>query len=221
MPPLYLSFDCATKTFAFSLSHVSLDTSRVRMRIDIIAELLRREEIDISTLSSMVDAAAEDADQLIQLLDGETTDLFPGVPDDSIDSVDRIKAVARYVNSRIIPALPSKPIVIIEYQMGPNSRSREVASALIALFADYEVVVVGPSLKNRVAFSAEGRYSNFTSRYKTTYAANKAHAKFNFALVEAVFGSKIKNVSPALKGHIADSFMQVIGYLVLSKKVPE
>ena len=45
--------------------------------------------------------------------------------------------------------------------------------------------------------------------------SNKAHAKYNFALVEELFGTKIPLTTPAsLRGHIADSFMQVLGYLI-------
>ena len=41
--------------------------------------------------------------------------------------------------------------------MGPNARARAIAAALVAFFAAERVVIVGPSLKNRVSVSAEGQ----------------------------------------------------------------
>jgi len=99
--------------------------------------------------------------------------------------------------------------------MGPNAKARAVAAALIALFAEEDVIIVGPTLKNKIATCEEGRYCYFAERYKTSYSANKAHAIYNFAKLEETFGTSISPTAPAsLRGHIADSFMQVIGYLV-------
>ena len=76
------------------------------------------------------------------------------------------------------------------------------------------VVIVGPSLKNRVSVSAEGQYGHFLQRYSNSYGANKAHALFNFAALERVFGSGIPPTPPTRRGHIADSCMQVLGFVL-------
>lgn len=104
--------------------------------------------------------------------------------------------------------------VIIEFQMGPNAPARVVATALMTLFASEDVCLVGPSLKNQVAIGPEGHYSRFAEKYAAAYGANKAHAIWNFGVIEAAFGSGIPATHPAsLRGHIADSFMQVLGHL--------
>jgi hypothetical protein len=236
-PRWHLGFDCATKTFAFSLSRIDLDAhvagrDRVRARTFAILEVARRAaEIaprDPDAAARLVREVAPAAAELdaetrgyVRIVDGETVDLFPGRADDDISTVERLRAVARYVAGRIRPAVaaavpPGERLrIVVEFQMGPNARARAVSAALVALFAEEDVIIVGPTLKNKVAVCEEGRYCYFAERYGTSYAANKAHAKYNFARFEEVFGTGIPATRPAsLRGHIADSFMQVIGYLV-------
>ena len=239
----YLGFDCATKTFAFSLSRVDLAAYReagagagLRRRAAAAAELVRRAEQAAAgapararELAAAAGAALAALDRetkaVIQIADGETQDLFPGRLDKDISTVERVRAVVRYVAARIRPAVEArlprgeKPHVVVEFQMGPNAPARVVAAALITLFAEDDVFIVGPTLKNKVATREEGRYCYFAEKYRTTYTANKAHAKYNFAVIEEVFGTGISGtISPALRGHIADSFMQVLGHLVHGDK---
>lgn len=218
----FLGFDCATKTFAFSLSYVDL-TPKIN-KWATLNELLNRAKVaPPEEALKIIDGIAPSIEALdrqskyIVLIDGETKDLFPGRADKTIKTVERIKAVCKYVNERIKPAIADMPNlkVIVEFQMGQNPDARTVASALITLFADYDVMLVGPSLKNKVSVSSEGAYSNFTSKYASNYSANKAHAKYNFMQIEKIFGTSIPETKPAsLRGHIADSFMQVLGYLI-------
>ena len=236
-PRWHLGFDCATKTFAFSLSRVDLEAfaagrERIRAQARAILEVVRRAEglshEDPAAAARLVDEVAPATAELdaetrdfVRIVDGETVDLFPGRADNDIPTVERLRAVARYVADRIRPVVaasvpPGERLrVVVEFQMGPNARARAVAAALIALFAEEDVIIVGPTLKNKVATCEEGRYCYFAERYKTAYSANKAHASYNFARLEEVFGTGIPPTVPAaLRGHIADSFMQVIGYLV-------
>jgi hypothetical protein len=234
MASLYLSFDCATKTFAFSLSKIDLDSyynnidrlsARVKNATRLIQAIAKGAAVVTDQIMAEISESVRKLDvetDFIEIIDGEMIDLFPGVLDSKINSVDRIKSVSKYIKNRIIPSVeaaklqyPDAPIhIMVEYQMGPNFKAREVASAIIAIFAEYSVVVVNPSLKNKISTSAEGEYKNFTSKYTTTYGANKAHTKYNFEIIEKVFKSRITKSSNAEKGHIADSFMQVLGYLI-------
>lgn len=236
-PRWHLGFDCATKTFAFSLSCIDLEAfaagrKHIPARARAILEVTRRAEalrhVDVAAAMRLMagvepSAAALDTEtrDLMRIVDGETADLFPGRSDDDIPTVERLQGVARYVARRVRPAVaaavpPGERLrVVIEFQMGPNAKARAVAAALIALFAEEDVIIVGPTLKNKIATCEEGRYCYFAERYKTSYSANKAHAIYNFAKLEKTFGTSIPPTAPAsLRGHIADSFMQVIGYLV-------
>ena len=234
-PRWHLGFDCATKTFAFSLSRIDLDAfaagrDRIRQQTRAVLEVLRRAEAlaDAAAAAHIVGEVAASAAALeaetrdfVRIVDGEVVDLFPGRADEEISTVERIRAVARYIAGRVRPAVAAavpageRIRAVVEFQMGPNARARAVSAALITLFAEDDVIIVGPTLKNRVATSEAGRYCYFAERYKTSYSANKAHAKHNFAALEATFGTSIPPTTPAaMRGHIADSFLQVIGYLI-------
>ena len=232
LPQWFLGFDCATKTFAFSLSRVDLPgfaTARPALegRLATLRAALAAAERDGATraqceaLSAHIARALAEARSFVRIVDGETVDLCPGQRDADVGTVDRLRAVARYVAGRVRPSMRAadgRPIrVLIEYQLGANARARAVAAALVTLFADEDVFIIGPTLKNRVATCEAGRYCHFAARYASTYTANKAHAKFNFAQFEAAFGTEIPPQAAGLRGHIADSFLQVIGHLVHGK----
>jgi hypothetical protein len=236
-PRWHLSFDCATKTFAFSLSRIDIDAFAarkdcIRQRARAVLEVARRAGAlagadpaaaarlvaEVAPVSAALDAESRD---FVRIVDGETVDLFPGRADGEVPTVERLRGVAHYVATRIRPAVAAavpageRLRVVVEFQMGPNARARAVAAALITLFAENDVIIVGPTLKNKIATCEEGRYCYFAERYRSSYSANKAHAKYNFAQMEEAFGTTIPQTHPAsLRGHIADSFMQVIGYLV-------
>lgn len=227
-PCWYLSFDCATATFAFSLSRVDLGpVPRLQARARGLRALAGRlvaagaaaPAADVAAAAAAAAALDAETRALVRIVDGETAVLFPGVADRDIPTVARLKRVAEYVERRVRPAAARRPAgeplcVLVEYQMGANAPARAVAAALITLFAAEEVYIVGPSLKNKVATCEAGRYCYFAERYKRAYDANKAHAMFNFAKMEELFGTGIPPSRPAaLRGHIADSFMQVIGHL--------
>lgn len=220
----FLSFDCATKTFAFSLSRVDLDAFRsqreaLSRRVACYRELMTRPLSDeaLAELGAAVRADEAASAEWIVLVDGETTNLCPGIPDAEISAVKRITALVAYVDRRIRPLLVGCEglQVLIEYQMGQNTPALAVSNALIALFAAYPVTIVDPRDKNRIATCEAGRYHHFTAKYETTYSANKAHAKFNFDHIERTFGTKIP--PSHARGHIADSFMQVLGHLIVPK----
>ena len=309
----YLSFDCATKTLAFSLCWVGLGAFRAR-HAGIRAEAAAGRE-SFAKLSALArrplgpaeaEAVRAGAERLrektaglaaevagaCRLLDGETVDLFPGRADSDISTVERIRALAAYVASRVRPSLrrhgadrglatglatglaptglaptglaptglaptglaptaeagaavqqdcaavqqdcaavqqdcdtmevgaavqqdcAAATTVLIEFQMGPNARARAIAAALTALFVDFQIAFVGPTLKNKIAFASSTEWYRFAEKYATTYGANKAHAKANLAEFERLFGSGVAPSSAALRGHIADSFLQVLGYIV-------
>jgi hypothetical protein len=237
-PKWHIGFDCATKTFAFSLSYVDLDTFAVQRdelnsRARAIEEAARRSKEYLAAgdtiraeklLKTSLPAALQMRDELrsfIRIIDGETKDLFPGRSDKSISTTERIRAVAQYINSRVKPAIttidrgqPAERLrIVVEFQ-SINALTQIVAHTIVALFADNDLIIVDPSLKNSVHTCEAGRYGLFAERYASRYAANKAHAKFNFNHIESCFGTGISSTTPALRGHIADSFMQVVGYLV-------
>jgi len=222
-PKWFLSFDCATVTLAFSLSRIDFSIAQVqslRRRANAAEELLRRAATDgalLPQVEALVRALDVEVGSLIQIVDGETVNLCPGMVDANIPTVTRIRALVQYVNARVKPALLThlrgeKLRVLVEYQA--YDPQRKISDALVTLFAEEDVIIIGAALKNRIYTCEEGKYSRFAAKYASSYTANKAHAKFNFRKIEDTFGSTIPPSKPALRGHIADSFMQVLGHLM-------
>jgi hypothetical protein len=214
----FLGFDCATKTLAFGLVGIALDYYRThRERLWISA----RKMLDGELSSQQIADLNTETKALIHLADGAVVDLFPGRPDKSIHTVERIRGLTTYVETRIRPTVEKwvprgKTLSVpVEFQMGPNAPARIVAASLITQFQDYNVFIVGPSLKNKVYFTEEGKYCYFVAKYKTLYTASKAHAKYNFEQLEKMFGTQIAPTKPAAaRGHIADGVMQILGHII-------
>lgn len=210
----YLSFDCATKTFAYSLSYVNLDIDHILK--DFIQDLQRGERGELQELLQKYYLKLK---SIIYLMDGAVVDFFPNIPDNKINTVDRIQKMSNYIKDTIIPKLNdiNDIEIFIEFQMGSNHKARMISSALIALFSKYKVRLINPSLKNKVYITEEGKHKHFIKKYTNLYSANKEHAKYNFALIENIFKSDIPQTKKNERGHIADSFMQVLGYLLYNK----
>ena len=231
---IYLSFDCATKSLAFVLAQVNINRQSLNESLNELSsfKLTELSSFKLTELSSLTEVKLNlIKSNLINILDGETVDLFPNIPDSDISTVDRIKALVLYVRKRILPELDKlnqfdkfdklnqKIQILIEFQMGANAKARMIFCALIAIFADYDVILVNPSLKNKIYTSEEGKHKHFIKKYSQLYSANKAHAKYNFELIENIFGScpSISKSTSAEKGHIADAFMQILGHISQSE----
>lgn len=106
-------------------------------------------------------------------------------------------------------------IVLIEYQMSLNDKSRCVSQQLVYHYVDTaRVYLVGPSLKNTVYFSPELKHSYYTGKYMSKYTANKNHAKANFLAWINVnnYTVMIKSIAKKNIDDIADAFMQIAGW---------
>lgn len=213
----YLSFDIGTKSFAYAL--VWLAPPGV--------PLLPAAPADLPSQLGALRLAAGAAHDLT------VDEAFPrGRPDASLSAPGRVALVVRHL-ARVVAADLARHAaeagtvrVLVEYQMGPNANARTVASAVMAYYAAqneiagrFEIHEVKPTLKNRVAVVDEGRYPYFIEKYRTAYAANKNHAKFNLEVLEKHFGA-LGGATAARPGavgdrsHVADAVMQVLGFLL-------
>ncbi len=221
MKKWYLSFDCATKTFAFILLKINFDQLFVDTKkiIEILNYVRKKIELNenLEEVLTIMNKLNNKTKYAIEIITGNCIDLIPGISNKDIDTVKRVKIVSNYVKQNILPLIKDIPIddlnVLVEFQMSHNTQSKVVSIVLLSLFSEYELHLVNPSLKNKIYFTEEGRYCYFIEKYKNSYDANKKHALYNFKEFERLFDQKI-NVSDKLKGHIADSFMQVIGHIM-------
>lgn len=213
----YLSFDCATKTLGHVL--VKIDDTYYENIPEFklkIMEFLKKEKIDENDLLTINDIN-EKTKKIITIIDYNCVDLFPNCTNKNITTVSRITKLSEYINNKIIPVIQnlSNVTVLIEFQMNQNVQSKAISVALIALFYKYECHLVNPMLKNKICFNKAGHYSLFISKYKNNYTANKQHALQNFKDFELLFDQTI-DISNTKKGHIADAFMQIFGFLTFA-----
>ena len=237
----YLGFDPATKSLAFSISRIDLksdDPSKLRRQARVVSELIARADAKITAgdlqdafdIIKRVQPVVEELDRksrnFIHIADGETVDLVPGRPDIDVSTVERVHRTVQYVNSRVIPAVEKhvpaseKINLVVEFQMSYNYKSRIVMTAIVAALANFNCIIVPPKLKNKIDTCESGRYYNFAQKYADPYDANKEHSRYNFEHIEKYFESRIpKSQTAAMRGHIADSFMQILGLLIIGTKV--
>jgi len=231
----FVSFDCATKTFAFAIA--SLQPARLRSDIAALRARLRAIETEVGALPQSPDALSraralrEQATQLAAdtqatlqqqfwVHDSETRDLVPGARDASVCTADRLSAVVRFLQQRVEPAVArivDGPLTaLIEFQLGANAPARVVAACVATFFIQRgaEVCFVGPAIKNTISVAPGGEYSAWVSRYRTLSSANKQHTLWNLKKARAVFGWPEPACLPKLWGHVADAVFQAIAFAI-------
>ena len=216
----FLSVDCAVKTFAYCI--VKVDTTNfdyVTKKINLLTQILKMPEkitkSRLSELLSIYEKLKEMVTHYIEIISGDVVNLT-----DEQHTISKIRALNEYCKSAILPVIATLPQqklnVMIEFQMGQNPESRTIMIAFAALFIEHNCITVGPSLKNKVYYSEEGRLSNFIQKYSSSHTANKAHTTFNFKLILKDIKSNLREIKNSDLNHIADSFMQIFGYINFS-----
>jgi len=185
MKKTILSFDCATKTFAFCLIEIDL-------------EQVLNMELELTSIQKCVSK-----------FECEVHNFFPDKADKDISILERIQAVRTYLTR--FDNLDKQTRIYVEYQMGANMKANIVADVILTYFYDFaNVKLVPPSLKNKIKLCDGGGHSDFTKKYKSNYTANKHHTTFNLNWFLTTFNINV-SLKPSLVNHVADAFAQVIG----------
>ena len=129
--------------------------------------------------------------------------------------------------------------VLLEYQMGPNDKSRTIGSQVLYHYSNLnnefvnstvcksnieistghkmDIEIIGPSLKNKINLDIDKHYEFFMKKYSKSYDANKAHSKANF-----LYWVKSKNIEYMIKNikkknldDIADSVTMTLAWLYI------
>ena len=234
-PAWYLSFDCATKSFAWALLRVAPPGEGDAEKARTAAAALGEDDALAARLIAELEAETRDG---FRLAAGGAADLVPGVRDRSIPTVRRIRALMGYLHAVVFPAMAAAgapgrddPLlkVVVEFQMGPNSKANTIKDALVATFFAADVFLVGPALKNaiRVPSRPDLDHCMFVEKYSRPYEANKAHAKtLYFDFIACVFDHDrevLGGVPRKFRADFADSVLQVLGFLLFgdAKKAAE
>lgn len=224
MDQWYLSFDCATKTFGFILVKINLkylfnDTTEVKLILKQLEIKLKQEGYS-KEIEDIINKINIKTKETIMITAYDCVNLIPNIANKDISTITRIKALSLFIKNNIYPLInnisPDQLHILIEFQMSYNTQSKAVAIALIALFSDYDVHLVSPTLKNKLYFTEQLKYCYFMEKYNNSYTANKNHALYNLLEFEKMYDQPI-NLSNKLKGHVADAFMQILGYIIFNK----
>jgi FtsZ-binding cell division protein ZapB len=231
---IYLSMDIATKSLAYCIVKLPVNISTtyfdLKTRYEALESQLQTiknslntiEVTQVEELSEKIDQLSKESKEFITVIDGSVDNLIPDKKDKDISEVERIKALVGYFHNKLNPSInshglgPENMVILLEHQMAPNTKARAIACALITVFADYEVHIVKPILKNRINISKDDHWINFVKQYKTLYTANKKHAIHNFELLSKQFKCCLTFKKTEIS-HVSDAFMQVLGYIKFKK----
>ena len=221
----YLSFDCATKSFAYALVRVT-DADSLAPQVSRLQRAAG--ESSPGRVLDALRALAAASRAGFHLAGGGAADLVPGKKDGSIHTVERVRAVLAYLRGPVAAALaaagtrgcppPTSPDlnVIVEFQMGPNARARVVSTVLVAEFAAANVFFVGPACKNKLWYPSRPdlRHCMFIEKYRNLYTANKKHTEaLYYDHIAPLFGHPDLGIPRGMKKDFADAVVQVLGFL--------
>lgn len=162
-------------------------------------------------------------------------DLIPGRKLKETTLLERTRSLKGLLNSWQF----SPDVILVEYQMGQNDKSRTVASQILYYYSDAHVIyasgldgkiqqieptsqvklyLVGPSLKNTISFGADITYSKFLEKFSRK-TSNKKHTMANFIKFTKVFNQEdlYKNLKIPKYDDIADSFMMASAWCLCEK----
>lgn len=208
-----LSFDCANRSLAYT--HASVNV-----------ELLK----DLSELNEEFKRAATDEDKLrlliklMALMNGFITvmksgviDVMDGVKLNETSPVYRVKQLKKVLDTINAELKPGSLVMIEEQPQARNYKSSSVQDQIMMYYADYELMLMNPRLKNKICFREDLHHDTFKMTRRDLYAANKDHSKENFKYFIANFGleSMLVGVKPKNYDDLADSFMQIMSYVFL------
>jgi hypothetical protein len=114
--------------------------------------------------------------------------------------------------------LPDLDLVLIEYQMSLNDKSRAVSSQILYHYTGVaECQIVGPSMKNTIQFAnlPDLSLSRWLDHYAKSYDANKRQCKENFLFWLKIYGKTdlIDGIASRNLDDVADAFMQAVAWI--------
>jgi hypothetical protein len=237
-----ISFDVATKSLAVSIISYNYNFAEAMTKIGVKYQEYRDYKRNSSLagvdyISDILGKYAELLDQVNAIMGAmftieylEVKDLIPNQKIKDTNIIERTVKLQEYLAhiDTLLPNDPAQCKVLIEYQMGPNDKSRTISSQIMYHFAKYtpqglDIQLVGPTLKNKIFLLNDPNsiYSRFVEKYTTNYAANKNHSKYNFLKIIDIYGYHrlIKNIPKKNIDDIADSALMSIAIALREKLI--
>ena len=236
-----ISYDIASKSLAISIIYFNKNwKSELKTKRDSYNSNISKLDNPIDICKYTINYLLEIdklASELINLIYVDIIDLIPGEKlkdTTAILRTSRLKSYLKAIDKKLVD-LNDDIIVLLEYQMGPNDKSRNVCSQILYHYSDsdsnfsnvniidkpnnlhkYKIEILGPSLKNKINFIKETPYSYYTRKYTKLYDANKNHSKENFIywINKNKMTHMIKNIKKKNLDDIADSFNMAFAWLL-------
>jgi hypothetical protein len=254
-----ISYDVASKSLAVSIIYVNDNWSEDLKKIDkyYTSELKKINKINFVERCICINEHISSINNLIEnLIVPKFFDVVDLIPNKklrdttSLLRTSRLKAYLLYMDETL-ESIRKKNLVnntisydsevckiLLEYQMGPNDKSRTIGSQILYHYSNvdiniysqsgeynkdemshntniYDIEILGPSLKNKINLDKDKPHSFFMKKYSKSYDANKAHSKYNFLKwVELKnIGFMIKNIKKKNLDDIADSVTMTLAWL--------
>lgn len=243
-----ISYDVASKSLALSILYFNnnwkYDLKKIESEFKKETAMCKGSESICRCALKYIDKLDTFINNLIKPLIFDVVDLIPGKKLKDVDVITRTARLNAYLTmvdcvyiSKILKEDETYK-VLLEYQMGPNDKSRNVGSQILYHYSklddgfkctndigygfnldkpsiSYDIKIIGPSLKNKI--SIDKPHSYFIQKYTKMYDANKAHSKSN--LLQWVKNKKCEFMLDGIKkknlDDIADSVTMAIAWIYL------
>lgn len=150
------------------------------------------------------------------LLENKTTKKM--ILSDNIRIASNLKKKLENIEKIYIEKLNEKKkniIILIEFQLGINIKSKTISSYCIYHFCDkYDVKIIFPGLKTKYSFNDELDLGTFMEKYSTNYTAQKKCSLNNFLywIRKNRKENLIQHIKKKNLDDIADSFMMIYNW---------
>jgi hypothetical protein len=245
-----LGYDVASKSLALTIIYFN---ENWEIELQKIKNLFNDKLQNVESPKKICEITLQYIDRVDELLDTiiipilfDVVDLIPNqkVKDTSVIlRASRLKSYLLSVDqylSKLYTSSDNTYKILLEYQMGPNDKSRNVCSQILyhysntdfnfnsaldlpcdTLINKYDVEIIGPSLKNKINMDIKKPYAFFINKYTKAYDANKAHSKNNFIywVDKKNISHMIKNVKKKNLDDIADSCNMILAWIFLKSKL--
>jgi hypothetical protein len=245
-----ISFDVASKSLALSIIYFN---DNWKADLQKIKDDFYNDTKTKTTGKDVCNCALKYINQLENFVDTlivpkifDVVDLIPGQKlkdTNPLLRASRLNAYLSMVESTYIQYYPNEKYkVLLEYQMGPNDKSRAVCSQILYHFSQpdygfkktntsefvsgpkrnqYLVEIIGPSLKNKINLVKDKSHSFFMKKYTKSYDANKSHSKANFLHWIKVnkVEHMITNIKKANIDDISDSVTMTLAWLYIKSNL--
>ena len=222
-----IGFDIAVKSLAVSIIEFNnnWDHDLAMLKQHFFTDILDKTIIQTcQKILIFLDKLEDLLNNLIKLIFIDVVDLIPNQKVKNTTPIERALKLKEYLyklDNDHKHILTDNCKILLEYQMGPNDKSRTIFSQILYHYSDISVTknieIVGPSLKNKININKNTSFGDFYKKYTKTYDANKKHSICNMLqwLKNNNMEHMIKNIQKKNLDDVADAFNMSLAWLFI------